>query len=142
MKSADILKSKKYLYNISCIAIFLFIFSPLMALSAETQMTGAQLKQLLEEGKTLILGGEGEGYTGELELYPDGTGKGQWVTNKGKKGKIEGTWEIVGDEFCRVWKEVSGGKRVCERWIIVGENKVEVRKKKNGKYTKAGINSW
>ena len=57
-------------------------------------------------------------------------------------GKIEGTWEIVGDEFCRVWKEVSGGKRVCERWIIVGENKVEVRKKKNGKYTKAGINSW
>jgi hypothetical protein len=46
-----------------------------------------------------MLGGEGEGYKGDLEIYPDGTGKGQAVTDKGKKIMIEGTWEIVGDEF-------------------------------------------
>ena len=138
MKSADILNSKKYFYNISCIAIFLFIFSPCIAMSSETQMTGTQLNQLLGEGITLTLGGEGEGYKGELLLNADGTGKGQALTDKGKKMRIEGTWEIVGNEFCRVWKEVSKGKKVCERWIIIGDNKVEVR---NGD-KRIGVNSW
>ena len=55
----------------------------------ENQMTGDQLNQLLENGKTLILGGEGEGYKGELMLHPDGTGKGQAVTDKGNTIRIE-----------------------------------------------------
>lgn len=138
MKKTNLFKNQSKVAITSFLMISLFILSSLMALAAENQMTGTQLKQLLAEGITLMLGGEGAGYTGELELYPDGTGKGQWVTNKGKKGMIEGTWEIVDDEFCRVWKDVSGGKRVCERWIIVGENKVEVRNKDK----KIGINSW
>ena len=117
---------------------FLFMFSPFVAISSDNQMTGDQLNQLLGNGKTLILGGEEEGYEGELILNADGTGKGQAVTKKGKTIRIEGTWEIVGDEFCRVWKEVSKGKRVCERWIFIGENKVEVIK--DGK--KVGVNSW
>lgn len=97
-----------------------------MAASSEKQMTGTELKQLLESGITLKLGSEGEGYQGDLVLLPDVTGKDQYVTTKGKKGRIEGTWEIVGDEFCRVRKEVTHGERVCERWIVIGENKVEV----------------
>ncbi len=124
--------------------IVLFTSGAIMAAASEKQMTGTELKQLLESGITLKLGGEGEGYEGDLVLLPDGTGKGQWVTTKGKKGKIDGTWEIVGDEFCRVWKEVTNGEKVCERWIVIGENKVEVRRKdkKSGKYKKAGTNSW
>lgn len=104
----------------------------------KNQMTGDQFNQLLSNGKTLILGGDGEGYKGELMLHPDGKGKGQAVTDKGNTIRIEGTWEVVGDEFCRLWKEVSKGKRVCERWIFIGENRVEVLK--NGK--KVGVNSW
>ena len=81
-----------------------------MAASSEKQMTGTELKQLLESGITLKLGGEGEGYQGDLVLLPDVTGKDQYVTTKGKKGRIE----------------VTHGERVCERWIVIGENKVEV----------------
>ena len=113
---------------IKLIVLLSLVFLPLVA-TAETQMTGAQLTQLLGEGKTLILGGSGEGYQGKLELYPDGTGKGQAITDKGKKIILEGTWKIDGDEFCRAWKGRNGGKILCERWIIIGDNKVEVRKK-------------
>lgn len=130
--------SKTSWHYINIILIFIFIFTPCIAISSENQMTGEQLNQLLSEGKTLTLGGEGEGYEGELILNADGTGKGQWETTKGKKGKIDGTWEIVDNEFCRVWKEVSKGKRVCERWIIIEDNKVEVR---NGD-KRIGVNSW
>jgi hypothetical protein len=59
-----------------------------------------------------MLGGEGEGYKGDLEIYPDGTGKGQAVTDK--------------------------GKRLCEQWIKIENSKVEVR---NGD-KKIGVNSW
>lgn len=118
--------------------ILLIMFSPFLAISSGNQMTGDQLTELLGNGKTIKLGGEGEGYKGELKLNADGTGKGQAVTDKGKTIMIEGTWEVVGDEFCRTWKEVSKGKRVCERWMFIGENKVEVLK--DGK--KVGVNSW
>lgn len=138
MKRIKLHKGKTIIRKSWYLMIFLFMLSPVIAMSSENQMTGDQLNQLLENGKTLMLGGESEGYKGELMLNADGTGKGQAVTDKGKTIRIEGTWKIVGDEFCRVWKEVSKGERVCERWIFIGENKVEVLK--NGK--KVGINSW
>ena len=105
---------------------------------SKNQMTGSQLKSLLEEGKDLELGDPAHGYHGELRLNPDGTGKGYALTNSGKEFKIDGTWEIVGDEFCRTWKDMDGGKTVCERWILVGENKVEVHTSAG----KIGVNSW
>lgn len=111
----------------------------------KNHMSGEQLNQLLASGKTLILGGDDEGYKGELVLKADGTGKGQAITDNGKTLKIDGTWEIVGDEFCRVWKEISEGKRICERWVVIGENKVRVYSRlegKTGKYKKSGLNSW
>ena len=111
----------------------------------KNQMTGEQLNQLLASGKTLMLGGDGEGYKGELVLKADGTGKGQAITDNGKTLKIDGTWEIVGDEFCRVWKEISEGKRICERWVVIGENQVRVYSRQDGKpakYKKSGLNSW
>jgi hypothetical protein len=106
--------------------------------SSKNQMTGSQLKSLLREGRNLELGDDAHGYHGELRLNPDGTGIGYALTNGGKEYKIHGTWEIVGDEFCRTWKDMDDGKTVCERWILVKENKVEV-------YTSAGkigVNSW
>ena len=105
---------------------------------AEKQMTGPQLKSLLEAGKDLKLGDPGHGYHGELRLNPDGTGKGQALTDSGKKFIIEGTWEIVGDEFCRTWKDMDDGETVCERWILIKENKVEVHTSAG----KIGVNSW
>ena len=54
------------------------------ASAPKKQMTGPQLKSLLEGGKDLILGDSKHGYHGELRLNPDGTGKGQALTNRGK----------------------------------------------------------
>ena len=108
------------------------------ASSPEKQMTGPQLKSLLETGKVLTLGDSAHGYHGELTLNPDGTGKGQAITDRGKKFIIEGTWEIVGDEFCRTWKDMNDGKTVCESWILIKENKVEVHTSAG----KIGVNSW
>jgi hypothetical protein len=102
---------------------------------AEKQMTGPQIKLLLESGKDLKI--SGPTHHGELALNPDGTGKG-WAVIGSNKIMIEGTWEIVGDKFCRTWKELDGGKTVCERWIIIEENKVAVRT--NGKII--GYNEW
>jgi hypothetical protein len=108
------------------------------ASSPQKQMTGPQLKSLLEAGKDLKLGGPGHGYHGELTLNQDGTGKGQAIADSGEKFIIEGTWEIVGDEFCRTWKDMDDGKTVCERWILIKENKVEVHTSAG----KIGVNSW
>jgi hypothetical protein len=139
-----LVKNKKVLAITGLLMIVLFTSGAIMAAASEKQMTGTELKQLLESGITLKLGGEGEGYEGDLVLLPDGTGKGQAITDKGEKIILEGTWEIDGDEFCRVWEGLTNGESVCERWIVIGENKVEVRRKdkKSGKYKKAGINSW
>ena len=108
------------------------------ASSPQKQMTGPQLKSLLEAGRDLKLGGPGHVYHGELTLNQDGTGKGQAIADSGEKYIIEGTWEIVGDEFCRTWKDMDGGKTVCERWILIKENKVEVHTSAG----KIGVNSW
>lgn len=122
--------------------IVLFCFLAACATGAgglsKQQMTGKEMKALLAQGKKLKLGGPGYGYQGWLTLNPDGTGKGQAVTDSGKKINIEGTWEIMNDEFCRTWKEFDGGKEICEKWFFTGKNMVEVHA--GGK--KIGVNSW
>jgi hypothetical protein len=107
--------------------------------AAEEAMTGAQMKELLAGGKTIMLGGPGTGYSGELALTADGKGKGQAKTDDGSKTfMIEGTWEIRDDTFCRTWAEISDGKEVCETWILIEPKKVRVM---NGE-KEVGTNYW
>ena len=106
--------------------------------AAERKMSGADLTALLVNGKTLMLGGPGEGYSGELVLSADGKGSGKAKTDGGSVVKIEGVWTIKNDKFCRTWSGLDGGKEICETWVLVGENKVHVM---NGK-KKIGVNQW
>jgi hypothetical protein len=106
---------------------------------ADETMTGDQLSDLLAGGKTIMLGGPGTGYSGELVLTADGKGKGGAKTDDGSKTfVIEGTWEIRDDKFCRTWAEISKGKEVCETWIIVAPNKVKVMDGDK----QIGVNYW
>ena len=98
----------------------------------------ADLKSLLEKGKTFQLGGKGMGYAGTLELTADGKGKGSAKPDSGGEITINGTWHIKGDTFCRTWEGLDDGKEVCERWNLVAPNKVEVYKGKE----MIGVNSW
>ena len=52
-------------------------------LAEENAMTNADLTGLLSGGKTLMLGGKGQGYEGSLTLNADGTGKGSAKTDAG-----------------------------------------------------------
>ena len=106
--------------------------------AAEKDMKEAELKTLLEGGKTLQLGGKGAGYSGTLDLAADGTGNGFAQPDGGDKILIKGKWRIEGDKFCRTWEGLDDGKEVCERWRLVTPNKVEVY---NGKEM-VGVNSW
>lgn len=107
--------------------------------AAKETMTGAQLTELLSQGKTIRLGGPGMGYSGELVLAADGTGRGEAKTEDGKNTFVlEGTWVIKGDTFCRSWAAFDDGKEVCETWIMTEPNKVRVTV--DGK--DVGVNSW
>ena len=101
-------------------------------------MTGAELRALTQNGKTLMLGGGGAGYRGTLMINADGTASGSVATDNGKRIEIQGTWRIGGNKFCRMWKSIDGGKEVCEKWQKDGNNRVTVLA--NGK--KIGTNSW
>jgi hypothetical protein len=81
---------------------------------------------VLTGGKTVHLGGPGTGYSGDLVLSPDGTGSGSATTDDKKKIKLQGTWKIKDDTFCRTWKGIDKGKEVCETWLLVEPNKVKV----------------
>ena len=124
-------------------AISLFALAAIVGLGgpalAEEVMTGAQLKELLANGKTIKLGGPGTGYSGELVLSPDGKGKGEAKTDDGSKTfAIEGTWEIKDDTFCRTWAAFDDGKEVCETWVLIEPKKVKVM---NGD-KEVGSNHW
>ncbi|HKJ64652.1 MAG TPA: hypothetical protein VJ969_04575 [Desulfopila sp.] len=108
------------------------------AVFQKKQLTGVQLQGLLGEGKELQLGGPSQSYHGQLSLAKDGTGEGWAITDNGRRINIKGTWNIRDDEFCRTWQEVSSGITVCEKWIAISDNTVEVYA--NGK--KVGVNSW
>ena len=106
--------------------------------AAEKKMSGADLSALLADGHTVMLGGPGEGYSGELVLSRDGRGSGSAKTDGGTVIKIEGVWAIKGDKFCRTWAGLDDGKEICETWVLVGENKANIM---NGK-KKIGVNQW
>ncbi len=108
------------------------------ALADGKDLKEADLKSLLEKGKTIQLGGKGMGYAGSLELTADGKGKGSAKPDGGGEIVINGTWHIKGDAFCRTWEGLDDGKEVCERWNLVAPDKVEVY---NGKEM-IGVNSW
>jgi hypothetical protein len=131
----------KYYFKL-VFGIVFFCFLAVCAAGAgefpKQQMTGKEMKALLALGKELKLGGPGYRYQGWLILNPDGTGKGQAVTDSGKKINIEGTWGISNDEFCRTWKDLNDGKKICEKWFFIKKNMVEVRVE--GKVI--GVNSW
>ena len=93
------------------IALLVLSAAPVFAQSG-TKMTGDQLVDLTANGVVLKLGGDGEGYSGTLELQPDGTAKGGATTDGGDKIQIVGTWEVRGDKFCRVWTKLARGKEV------------------------------
>lgn len=103
-----------------------------------TMMTEAQLVKLTARGVVLKLGGEGEGYTGELTLKTDGSGKGSARTDAGKQIRISGTWVVRDGKFCRTWAKLDGGKEVCETWYLTSGRSVEVFNGKN----RMGVNSW
>lgn len=106
---------------------------------ADETMTGDQLAELLAGGKTIMLGGPGTGYSGELVLTADGKGKGEAKTDDGSKTfVIEGTWEIRDDKFCRSWAEISEGKEVCETWVVMAPKKVKVMDGEK----EIGVNYW
>ncbi|MFB2551686.1 hypothetical protein [Ensifer soli] len=110
----------------------------LPAAAAGKDLKDADLKALLEGGKTLQLGGAGMGYTGTLNLAANGTGAGSAQTDKGDKIVIQGQWRIKGNRFCRKWEGLDGGKEICETWRLVARNNVEVN---HGKKM-TGVNSW
>lgn len=107
--------------------------------SAESRgLEQAQLEALLSGGRTVQLGGPGMGYAGTLELRADGTGRGQAKTDGGNTITIRGNWEIRDGKFCRTWAGLDGGATICETWVPVGANTVDVF---NGGQ-KIGRNSW
>lgn len=106
--------------------------------AAGKAMKGSQLETLLANGKTINLGGKGEGYAGTLVLAKDGTGKGSAKTDDGKTITLQGTWKIKGDKFCRAWEALDSGKEVCETWRVKSPTQVEVYVGKK----RAGLNSW
>lgn len=103
-----------------------------------TAMTNDELTALTANGVTLVLGGDGMGYNGELALAADGTAKGGAKMDNGNELSIAGTWSIKDGKFCRTWADLDDGKEVCETWIKTSDNSVEVY---NGDQM-VGVNSW
>lgn len=101
-------------------------------------MKGPQLETLLANGKTITLGGKGEGYVGTLVLAKDGTGSGSAKTDDGKTITLQGTWKIKGDKFCRAWEALDSGKEVCETWRVKSPTQAEIFVGKK----RSGLNSW
>jgi hypothetical protein len=123
-------------YMLIPVAAYLLVGS--VALAADKYMTGDEIKALIGEGKTINLGGKGEGYEGTLEIRADGTASGSAKTDAGKTLVIEGIWAIKNNQFCRKWDGFDDAKMVCEKWKVIGENKVEVQMAKK----KIGVNWW
>ncbi len=105
--------------------------------SRAEEMSGENLKLLLANGLTLMLGGPGEGYKGTVRLEADGTGVGSAVLDNGKTLDITGTWTIEDNQFCRKWK-FNNFKKKCETWRKVDDNRVEVLIDEE----RIGVNSW
>lgn len=114
----------------------LFIAAP-SVFATDTYMTGEEITALIGTGKTINLGGAGEGYVGSLEIKADGTAAGSVKTDGGIL-VIKGTWVVKQNNFCRNWVSLDGDKVVCESWKKIGDKRVEVQD--NNK--KLGVNWW
>lgn len=102
-------------------------------------MTGDELSALLGAGKRINLGGDGEGYSGVLDIKSDGTASGSAQVQVPRKTiPLDGTWKITENRFCRKWHEFDAGAEVCEVWKKIGDGRVEAQV--NGK--KVGVNWW
>lgn len=109
-----------------------------LASAAEKAMTGVELEALLSGGRTITLGGPGEGYLGSLTLSADGSGSGSAKTDDGRVLTLSGTWKIKGDTFCRQWEEFDNGDEVCEIWVLTAPTRVKVLVND----AQVGVNSW
>ncbi len=118
-------------------ALAVMILSVPFAMAADGDMTGEELTTLVGAGKKINLGGDGEGYSGSLDIKGDGTASGS-IQVPGNTIPIDGTWTIVQNRFCRKWRAIDAGAEVCEVWNKVGDGRVAVMV--NGK--KAGVNWW
>lgn len=118
-------------------ALAVMILSMPFAMAADGDMTGEELTALVGAGKKINLGGDGEGYSGSLDIKSDGTASGS-VQSQGKTIPIDGTWTIKQNLFCRKWQAIDSGAEVCEVWNKVGDGRVVALV--NGK--KAGVNWW
>ena len=119
---------------------FAFVVSAASVVFAQSgkPLTNEQLVQLTQNGITLKLGGEGEGYIGSLKLSKNGEGNGSATTDAGEKISIIGTWRIKDGKFCPTWKDLNDGEEVCETWYLTSGNSVEVYLGKE----RIGVNSW
>ena len=102
------------------------------------QMTQEELSALTAGGRTITLGGPGQGYSGTLELAEDGTGAGTATTDAGAKLTLTGTWEVRDGMFCRTWTEFDDGAEICETWVETEPGTADVMVDGN----KVGVNSW
>ena len=124
---------------VSALLVFNFaVFTGPIFAKPNNAMTGEQLQQLLSNGITLTLGGQGQGYAGTLKLTSNGKGKGSATTDSGDKISIAGVWSIKGNEFCRTWTDLNDGNEVCESWVLTSGRSVDVFNDDK----KIGVNSW
>lgn len=113
------------------------VLSVPFAMAADGDMTGEELTALLGAGKKINLGGDGEGYSGSLDIKGDGTASGS-VQAQGNTTPVEGTWAINQNRFCRKWRAFDAGAEVCEVWNKIGDGRIAVLV--NGK--KIGVSWW
>lgn len=132
-------------------ALVVMTMSVPFAMAADGDMTGEELTALLGAGKKINLGGDGEGYSGTLDIKGDGTASGSaqvLIKDDGtasgstqvseKTIPIDGTWTINQNRFCRKWREIDAGAEVCEVWNKIGNGRVVALV--DGK--KVGVNWW
>ena len=65
------------------------VLSAPFAMAADGDMTGEELTALLGAGKKINLGGDGEGYSGSLDIKGDGTASGS-VQAQGNTTQLKG----------------------------------------------------
>lgn len=87
-------------------------------------MTGEELTSLLGDGELLGLGGKGTDYKGQAKFNANGTASGSVTFTNGDVFSFRGTWEVRGNQLCRVWVGDEG--EVCEKWKRTGKKSSDV----------------
>lgn len=108
------------------------------SLAADSFMTDEEITTLIGTGKTINLGGSGEGYEGSLNVKADGSALGSVKIEGGKVIAINGAWLVKQNSFCRKWAGLDNDKEICEKWKKIGDKRVEVQSNEK----KIGVNWW